>query len=133
MSKLSEARDLVSQLQTDAATQEKLLGEKQLEAKMALQKITDTIQNAGVQRNEMQSLRRSIAEENAALTERFISQVISFNDVFQSIHILPFKSKFPLYFEAIKFEILTHLYEFFGVFNIHYGISSGSLILFFSF
>jgi len=75
VSKLSEARDLVGQLQADAAAQEKLLGEKQLEAKEALQKITDTIKSAGVQRKEMQSLRRSIAEENAALTERFITKL----------------------------------------------------------
>ena len=82
MSKLSEARDLVSQLQTEAAAQEKLLGEKQLEAKEALQKITDTIQSAGVQPNEMQSLRRSIADENATLTERFINEIIPFNNLF---------------------------------------------------
>ena len=41
-----------------------------MEAKAALQKITDTIQSAGVKRGEMQDLRSTIATENVALTER---------------------------------------------------------------
>ena len=67
---MSEARSLVSQLQNDAAEQEQLLEQKQMEAKTALQKITDTIQNAGVKREQMQDLRSTIAEENVALMER---------------------------------------------------------------
>ena len=61
---------MVSQLQAEASGQEKLLEEKQLDAKAALETITVTIQNAGVKRERMQDLRRSIAEENTALTDR---------------------------------------------------------------
>lgn len=42
--KLSEARNLVSQLQVTAAKQEQLLEQKQMEGKLDLQKITETIQ-----------------------------------------------------------------------------------------
>lgn len=70
MSKLSEARELVARLQAEAAQQERLLEQKQTEAKVALQKITDTIQSAGVKRDEMQDLRSSIAEENIKLNQR---------------------------------------------------------------
>ena len=71
--KLSEARDLVNHLQTDAGEQEKLLELKQHEAKSALEKITETIKSAGVKRNEMQTLRSTIAEENVLLLERYIT------------------------------------------------------------
>ncbi|KAI9564905.1 hypothetical protein GHT06_008646 [Daphnia sinensis] len=70
VSKLSEARELVAQLQAEAGQQEQLLAQKQMEAKAALQKITDTIQSAGVKRDEMQDLRSTIANENVALTTR---------------------------------------------------------------
>jgi dynein heavy chain 2 len=70
VSKLSDARELVAQLQAEAGQQERLLAQKQMEAKAALQKITDTIQNAGVKRDEMQDLRSTIANENVALTHR---------------------------------------------------------------
>lgn len=70
VSKLSEARELVAQLQAEAGQQEQLLAQKQMEAKAALQKITDTIQSAGVKRDEMQDLRTTIADENVALTNR---------------------------------------------------------------
>lgn len=70
MNKLSEARELVTRLQTEASKQEQLLEQKQMEAKAALQKITDTIQNASVRRGEMQDLRNTIAHENKTLTER---------------------------------------------------------------
>ena len=70
MTKLSEARSQVNQLQLEASEQEKLLEQKQLEAKSALQKITDTIKSAGVKRGEMQDLRETIAQENHALMER---------------------------------------------------------------
>ena len=69
--RLSEARNLVSHLQVEAAKQEELLKQKQLEGKLALQRITETIQNAGLKRDEMQDLRSSIAKENVALTERY--------------------------------------------------------------
>ncbi len=67
---MCEARDLVAHLQAEAGQQEKLLAQKQMEAKAALQQITDTIQSAGVKRGEMQDLRSTIAAENIALTER---------------------------------------------------------------
>jgi hypothetical protein len=67
---LSEARDLVAQLQAEAGHQERLLAQKQMEAKAALQKITDTIQSAGVKKDEMQDLRSTIANENVALNNR---------------------------------------------------------------
>lgn len=76
MSKLSEARDLVKRLQVEAAQQEVLLEQKQLEAQAALQKITNTIQSASVKRGEMQDLRSTIADENLALTERYTSVFI---------------------------------------------------------
>jgi len=69
--KLSEAKNQVAQLQVTAAKQEQLLEQKQTEGKLALQKITETIQNAGIKRNEMQDLRSTISKENIALTERF--------------------------------------------------------------
>ena len=69
--KLSEAKIQVAQLQVSSAKQEQLLEQKQMEGKLALQKITETIQNAGVKRNEMQDLRSTISKENIALTERF--------------------------------------------------------------
>ena len=69
--KLSEAKNQVAQLQVSSAKQEQLLEQKQMEGKLALQKITETIQNAGVKRNEMQDLRSTISKENIALTERF--------------------------------------------------------------
>ncbi len=68
---MSEARSLVNRLQTDAGEQEKLLEQKQLEAKSALQKITDTIKSAGTKRGELQTLRSTIAQENEALVERY--------------------------------------------------------------
>jgi dynein heavy chain 2, cytosolic len=70
VTKLSEARSQVNQLQLEASEQEKLLEQKQLEAKSALQKITDTIKSAGVKRGEMQDLRETIAQENRAVMER---------------------------------------------------------------
>ena len=80
MSKLSEARNLVAHLQTEASQQEQLLEQKQAEAKAALQKITDTIQSAGVKRGEMQELRSTIATENEALTLRFLKLI--FNTIY---------------------------------------------------
>lgn len=67
---MSEARELVAHLQAEAGQQEQLLEQKQMEAKAALQMITDTIQSAGVKRDEMQDLRSTIATENIALTQR---------------------------------------------------------------
>lgn len=71
VSKLSEARELVARLQEEAGQQERLLAQKQMEAKAALQMITDTIQSAGVKRGEMQDLRSTISAENIRLTERY--------------------------------------------------------------
>lgn len=68
---MSDARELVAQLQAEAGQQEQLLAQKQMEAQAALQKITDTIQSAGVKRDEMQDLRSTIANENVALTTRY--------------------------------------------------------------
>lgn len=67
---MSEARELVARLQSEAGQQEQLLAQKQMEAKAALQMITDTIQSAGVKRGEMQDLRTTISAENIRLTER---------------------------------------------------------------
>ena len=91
---MSEARDLVAHLQAEAVQQEKLLAQKQMEAKAALQKITDTIQSAGVKRGEMQDLRSTIATENVALTERW-NTVAIFSLVIAGVKLQLKKKKGP--------------------------------------
>ncbi len=54
VSKLTEARDVVRTLKSEAASQEETLAEKQHEANEALQMITDTMRNANLQKGQVQ-------------------------------------------------------------------------------
>lgn len=66
-----EARTVVDQLKQDAATQESKLAEKQSKANAALELITKTMQNASLQKSEMEVLKENMEKENDALTIRF--------------------------------------------------------------
>ena len=70
VSKLNEAREVVSRLKEEAAVQEKQLAEKQGEANQALQMITDTMRNANTQKTEMQDLKGKTIQEERAIAER---------------------------------------------------------------
>jgi dynein heavy chain 2 len=66
VSKLTEARDVVTKLKKEAAIQEKELDQKQAEANDALQMITDTMKDANTQKVEMEDLKgRTLTEEKA--------------------------------------------------------------------
>jgi dynein heavy chain 2 len=70
VSKLNDAREVVSKLKKEAATKEKELAEKQAAANDALQMITDTMKNANTQRNEMQGLRSNVMIEEREIAEK---------------------------------------------------------------
>ncbi len=70
VSKLTEARDVVRQLKSEAAEQEAQLAEKQQEANEALQMITDTMRNANLQKGEMEDLRGQTLKEEKHLNQR---------------------------------------------------------------
>ncbi|XP_068211563.1 cytoplasmic dynein 2 heavy chain 1 [Palaemon carinicauda] len=70
VSKLKDARKVVSKLKAEAAGQEKILGEKQEEANRALQLITDTMKNANAQKVQMESLKDQTLLENEKIAER---------------------------------------------------------------
>lgn len=64
VSKLVEAKTLVTKLKGEAAIQEKVLAEKQKEANEALQMIKETMQNASHQKSHMEDLRgQTLTEE----------------------------------------------------------------------
>lgn len=76
MSKLNEAREVVTHLKGEAAKKEAVLGEKQGEANKALELITDTMKNANDQKVQMEALKDQTVMENKKIAERF---VITFN------------------------------------------------------
>lgn len=71
VSKLNEARNVVSTLKLEAAEQEKLLAEKQGKATSALEMITETMSNANVHRNQMEELKKKTEQENEMLMIRY--------------------------------------------------------------
>ncbi|KAK7078013.1 hypothetical protein SK128_012525 [Halocaridina rubra] len=70
VSKLKEARKVVSELKSEAAKKEKILNEKQGEANKALQLITDTMKNANDQKTQMETLKDQTLQENQKIAER---------------------------------------------------------------
>ena len=70
MSKLNEATALVDDLKKKAAEQSKLLSEKQAEADSALKAITQSMQNAGDQKIEMEKLKEKQGVEAEKLAKR---------------------------------------------------------------
>ncbi|KAJ9599677.1 hypothetical protein L9F63_026473 [Diploptera punctata] len=70
VSKLTEARQVVDALKSQAAVQEQKLAEKQEKANSALQMITETMRNANTHKVEMESLKDRTERENIQLMER---------------------------------------------------------------
>ncbi|XP_057314672.1 cytoplasmic dynein 2 heavy chain 1-like isoform X2 [Hydractinia symbiolongicarpus] len=70
VSKLNEATSLVDDLKKKAAEQSKLLSEKQAEADAALKGITQSMQNAGDQKTEMERLKEKQGVEAEKLEKR---------------------------------------------------------------
>ncbi|CAH0388994.1 unnamed protein product [Bemisia tabaci] len=70
VSKLTEARDIVAKLKSEATEQETKLAEKQSKATLALEMITNTMKSANTQKGEMETLKEEFERENAALSER---------------------------------------------------------------
>lgn len=70
VSKLTEAKQVVAKLKSDANKQEELLAEKQAAANNALEMITETMRNANTQKSEMESLKEHTEKENQLLIAR---------------------------------------------------------------
>ncbi|XP_069679211.1 cytoplasmic dynein 2 heavy chain 1 isoform X2 [Periplaneta americana] len=70
VSKLTEARQVVDALKSQAAGQEQKLAEKQAKANSALQMITETMRNANTHKVEMESLKEQTERENLQLMGR---------------------------------------------------------------
>ncbi|KAK3929891.1 Cytoplasmic dynein 2 heavy chain 1 [Frankliniella fusca] len=70
VSKLTEAKQVVAKLKSDANYQEELLAEKQAAANNALEMITDTMRSANTQKTEMESLKEHTEKENQILITR---------------------------------------------------------------
>ncbi|KAF4526157.1 hypothetical protein B566_EDAN008193 [Ephemera danica] len=70
VSKLTEARQVVAELRSQAEIQEKQLAEKQQEAATALHLISDTMQGANTQKLEMEGLKEQTMKENEQLLKR---------------------------------------------------------------
>lgn len=71
VSKLNEAKTLVSELKQKAAEQEEKLAEKQSKANAALDMISNTIKGANAHKEEMEVLKRKTESENIQLVKRF--------------------------------------------------------------
>ncbi|KAM3726645.1 Cytoplasmic dynein 2 heavy chain [Dirofilaria immitis] len=70
ISKLTEARESVSQMQKKAAKKSKLLAEKQTDADMALKAISQSMTNANYQRSDMEQLKLATAKENERIEKQ---------------------------------------------------------------
>nr|CAD7594423.1 unnamed protein product [Timema genevievae] len=70
VSKLTEARQVVDSLKSEAANQEQRLAEKQAKANSALQMITETMRSANSHKTEMESLKEHTEKENQQLVVR---------------------------------------------------------------
>lgn len=70
MSKLNEAKEVVKELEAEAAEKEVVLNEKQSEANKALQLITDTMTNANKHKTEMERLKEQTVKENENIAQR---------------------------------------------------------------
>ncbi|XP_044749353.1 cytoplasmic dynein 2 heavy chain 1 [Coccinella septempunctata] len=70
VAKLTEAKDLVSELKQKAHVQEERLAEKQKKANAALDMISSTMQNANVHKEKMETLKMRTEEENQQLLRR---------------------------------------------------------------
>ncbi|XP_034239710.1 cytoplasmic dynein 2 heavy chain 1 [Thrips palmi] len=70
VSKLTEAKQLVDKLKSDANIQEELLAEKQAAANNALEMITETMRSANTQKSEMEVLKDNTEKENQILMAR---------------------------------------------------------------
>jgi dynein heavy chain 2 len=67
---LNEAKNLVNELEAKAKIQRVKLSEKQIEADVALNEITKSMQGAGEQKIEMEDLKVKIDAENRKLGKR---------------------------------------------------------------
>ena len=70
VSKLNEAREVVRDLEAEAAKKQVILNEKQNEANKALHLITDTMKSANTQKVQMESLKEQTLLENNKISER---------------------------------------------------------------
>lgn len=70
MSKLSDAKNVVNELEKKAKVQREKLAQKQAEADRALNEITRSMQGAGEQKIEMEDLKVKIEAENKILAKR---------------------------------------------------------------
>ncbi|RXG65468.1 Cytoplasmic dynein 2 heavy chain 1 [Armadillidium vulgare] len=70
VSKLNEAKEVVKELEAEAAEKEVVLNEKQSEANKALQLITDTMTNANKHKTEMERLKEQTVKENENIAQR---------------------------------------------------------------
>lgn len=68
--KLTEARSVVAELKLNAAEQQEKLAEKQNKANAALDMISNTMENANTQKQEMEILKRNTENENEQLVKR---------------------------------------------------------------
>nr|CAD7413402.1 unnamed protein product [Timema cristinae] len=77
VSKLTEARQVVDSLKSEAANQEQRLAEKQAKANSALQMITETMRSANSHKTEMECLKEQTEKENQQLVVSEISLILS--------------------------------------------------------
>lgn len=70
MSKLTDAKQVVDTLKSQAAGQEDKLAEKQAKANAALQMITETMRSANAHKGEMETLKENTEKENQQLLIR---------------------------------------------------------------
>lgn len=70
MSKLTEARNVVSELKKKAAEQQEKLAEKQAKANTALDMISNTMNNANTHKEKMEVLKQQTELENQQLMKR---------------------------------------------------------------
>lgn len=68
--KLTDAKNLVSELKQKAAEQQEKLAEKQSKANAALDMISNTIKGANAHKEEMEVLKQKTETENVQLVKR---------------------------------------------------------------
>lgn len=68
-------------MKADASEQETVLAEKQSAATKALEMITSTMQNANLQRGEMEQLRHKTMQENEILEQKYVENAYNFKSM----------------------------------------------------
>jgi dynein heavy chain 2 len=90
LSKLTDARNIVAKLKSDAGVQETKLAEKQEKANQALNMISRTMQGVNTKKEQMESLRKEFQIKNDFLNQRYIIIMIHV----YSLNILSIKLQF---------------------------------------